>query len=449
MFFMAVSTREDTGLVALGFVLILILDWLKNKADRKNISFFIFYSLASIFIWSFFTYYLIGKFSELGGSKYISHYSQLKQNLFFPHLILQQMFSLQNINVFIGMLMPLAFISLIKPRWLLLSSVSLAAVFLLNNTVDHTSVLHLHYMATILPGLFLAAMESFIFLSRQKNKFYQKIIVIILFISTLYAGIFFGPLWPRHFSAFTEIVRARQQTWQASAIANKNNKPYLADEHFLPQLYLSKNVYAVAQLYRGEKEFTDLKYPLPCDIENVVMSYDKIAQSAMFSNFYNSPYASFANIQKALDCSPVKNFYYNDKLSISYDIKEKTSAHSTNKATFADLKINKEKSEIIISGNVQTTENIDWNKTVLRAEMFGEKQKTGLTVIQKIDKQGDFTVKITSTKFLQMYKNNPEINVYLVENGGFAAIGWLNSFIEIIDKPRLIYAAQKIQMKTD
>lgn len=465
MFTFAVCNREDTGFVALGMVLLLIIDWFKNKNNRKNILFFIISSLAIISVWILVTYRTIAFFSELGGIKYVSHYSWMGSGvgqiirtfILSPNITFQHILSMQNINVFVGMLMPFAFLPFFKPRWILLSAVPLVAVFLLDNTIDHTSVLHLHYMASIVPGFFIAFIESFISITKAKNKMYIKLTVLIVLIATIYTGIFFGPLWPKNLSAFTEIVQARTYTWKIATKLGKPKNYTLADEHYLPALASSKNLYAVAQIYRGEKEFTNLEYPFPCDVENVIMSNTKITQSVMFSSFYSNKYASLQNIQKVLDCSPIKYFYYDNALSIAYDTKEKTSpADIINEGTLKNIQIQTGKNELIITGNFELDPNINQNKIVLRAEIFDSKSKKGLAVVQAVQQpqwkkdtltdKNSFNMRITSKRFLNMIKNNPEINLFLTENGGFTTAGWLNTAIEVIDKPHIIYAVGTMKL---
>lgn len=464
MFTLAVCNREDTGFVALGMVLLLVIDWFKNKSNRKNILFFIISSLAIISVWSLVIYRAIAFFSELGGIKYVSHYSWMGSGVgqiirtfvLSPNITIQHILSMQNINVFVGMLMPFAFLPLIKPRWILLSTVPLAAVFLLNNTIDHTSVLHLHYMASIMPGFFIAFIESFISITKAKNKMYIQLTVLIVLIATIYTGVFFGPLWPKNLPAFTEIVRERTSMWEIATKNEKLKNYTLADEHYLPALSSSKNLYAVSQVYRGEKEFTDLEYPLPCDVESVIMSNTKITQSAMFSSFYNDKYASPQNIQKVLDCSPIKYFYFDDAISIAYDTKEKTiPTNIVNSGILKNIQIKTNKNNLTITGNFELNPDLNQNKIVLRAEIFDSKYKRGLAVVQAIQQpqskqdspteKNSFTMRITSKRFLNMVKNNPEINLFLAENGGFATAGWLNTAIEVIDKPHIIYATGEIK----
>ena len=241
MFTIAVCNREDTGFVALGIVIIFIIDWFKNKTNRKNILFFIVASLAIISIWSFTAYRAIAFFSELGGIKYVNHYSWLSSGVG-PNILIQHILSMQNVNVFIGMLMPFAFLSILKPRWILLSTVPLAAVFLLNDTIDHTSILHLHYMASIMPGFFIAFIESFISITKAKNKMYIQLTILIVFIATIYTSMFFGPLWPKNLPTFIEIVRERAHTWEIATKNEKFKNYTLADEHYLPALSFSKNL---------------------------------------------------------------------------------------------------------------------------------------------------------------------------------------------------------------
>lgn len=453
MFALAVINREDTGFVALGLVILFIIDWFKNKTNKKNILFFIIVSLAIISIWSLTAYRAIAFFSELGGTKYISHYSWTSARLA-PNIIVQHILSMQNINVFVGILMPFAFLPLFKPRWILLSIVPLAAVFLLDDTIDHTSILYLHYMAAVLPGFFMASIESFI--SLAKNKLPLKMTAIIVLIATVYTGIFFGPLWPKKISAFAEIISERAQTWREATKSGQPKNYTLANEQYLPKLSSSKNLYAVAQLYRGEKEFTDLPYPIPCDVENVIMNNTKITQSAMLANFYNNQYASLQNIQKVLDCSPIKNFYYDDALAIAYDISEKTTpTNIINEGILKNTKIKTEYNQLIIVGDFALNKDINWNKIILRAEIFDAKRQKGLAVMQTMRQprwgekkpinENNFTMRITSERFLNMFKKNPEINIFLTENGGFTVSGWLNSAIEIIDKPHIIYAMATIK----
>ena len=114
------------------------------------------------------------------------------------------------------------------------------------------------------------------------------------------------------------------------------------------------------------------------------------------------------------------------------------------------------KSIIILS------QDIIWNKIVLRAEVFDAKHKKGLAMAQAIqqphwggnnplttirakENENNFTMRITSRRFLNMTKNNSEINIFLTENGGFTTSGWLNSAIEVIDKPHIIYATETIK----
>jgi uncharacterized membrane protein len=452
------TTREDTGLASIGLIIILILDWFYKKYKTKKPT-SLFYTLSSfviIILWTFVAYKIIGYFSDFGGTRYISHYSWFKSNIwsFFanPAPLVNHIFSYANINVFLGLLLPFIFLPLIKPKWFILSAVPIVAIFMLDNTLDHVIALRLHYTATIIPGLFIASILAFIHLIKNKSKTYIQLFVIVIIFSTVYSGLYLGPLLPKNISLISETATVRTQRWE-DAKTKIIQGPLIVDTYLLPVLSSRKNLYDFYQIFTGKKEFTNIKYDLPCDIKNIIIDNAKIAHSTAASNFYMNGFSGIKNIEKTIACSPIENFDLKKDISASYKIYKQTETQENQKYDIKIDIINKKITDknIEINGTVSNITKEQIKKLLLRFEIF-EKNfgRAILYPIYDLTKQNTeandikFSININDKHFVSLFEKTKNINIYLVKNSGTATVTWLNTPIEIIDKPEIVFGKTSI-----
>lgn len=457
---MATTTREDTGLALSGFIIIMIYDYFKAKlaTEKKNIIFYIISTFSAIVIWTIFVYWIINMNSETGGTRYTSHYSWLGSNAFEilkmfitqPGTVLAHLFSLQNINVFAAILLPLFFLPLYSARYGLLSIVPLFAIFFLNNSIDHVSTLKVHYIATVIPGVILATAESFARFAKKHTYHITILLTLILTITTFYAGYFLGPFSRSNLEAIREKIASRKPILEQLNTL-KPSETVLASTYLLPKLSSAKNVYDSAQIIRGVKEFTNIKYDLPCNVQTFYLDATEIAYSIAASNYYDGGFESIENLQKVIDCSPDAKIIFTDTISTVSETNKKTELvkESESSIKFTDFNVNFNKNRIILTGKISPSGNIDLGKLLFRADVFDETQNQGLVAIYpvkhlslpttKLTNQDSFKIEIISPRFIAMYSNKKTLDFSIVKNAGYSTVQMFNIIHNVADAPKIVY----------
>ena len=186
---LAITTREDIAVILLGFSLLAAI-------DRRPWKWWLTPAVMGIG-WSALAQYIISQVSLNGGSKFIYFYSWLWQ----PSLseISRHIFNLGNVQIFLGLLFPLLFLPLLKPKTLILSLIPLA-ILRLGSGDDGAPVLRAHYGGLLLWTLFIALIMALAatnpprLLQRLKN--YRPLVILSLVAASLYASLTYGIIIP-------------------------------------------------------------------------------------------------------------------------------------------------------------------------------------------------------------------------------------------------------------
>ena len=150
---MSLSVREDVFLVVLMFGILALF----QKRKIKWISLPIILAIA----WFALAQMIIAPHNPLGAYKFIPYYNWLGGDsmlaiainyLTHPLEIIKHFFLLPNIAMFLSLLMPFIFIPLLKPKYLLLSSL-VYLQYALTNQGGGDIISKTHYAALFLPGI--------------------------------------------------------------------------------------------------------------------------------------------------------------------------------------------------------------------------------------------------------------------------------------------------------
>ncbi len=244
--------REDITFIILTFLIIILLDNLKNKYILRLAG----YSLLIALSWLIITTKLIAHFSPSNSSPFIYYYQWLLSAG--PGQILKHIFSLYNFEMLVGLLLPFLFIPLIKPKWLLLTAIPLTQI-IFSATGGGALIWEMHYVALFLPALII----SFIYGFKSTNHYvYQQfkshsLLIIILLISNLYLWMGLGPLTPKISQAANQnnLVQSLIQALPASSSV-------LSSYNFLANLSSRQEIYALNYYFLDQQQFASAKYQL-------------------------------------------------------------------------------------------------------------------------------------------------------------------------------------------
>jgi len=154
---LSLSIREDVALVI--FMLGLLMLW-QGRRMRHLIPL----SIVTLVIsagWFIAAQKIISAFSPSHGYQYRIYYQWLSEFDSFGEAVrglAAHILTLQNLEMLIGLLLPLLFLPLLKPKWLLVALPPFAAV-ILSRSGGSALVWQTHYSLLILPGLFLAFLK--------------------------------------------------------------------------------------------------------------------------------------------------------------------------------------------------------------------------------------------------------------------------------------------------
>ena len=154
---LSLSVREDVALIV--FMLGLLMLWQGFKKHSL-----IPVSLATLVVsagWFVAAQKIISAFSPSHGYQYRIYYqwlSEFDSSGEAARGLAAHILTLQNLEMLIGLLLPLLFLPLLKPKWLLVALPPFAAV-ILSRSGGSALVWQTHYSLLILPGLFLAFLK--------------------------------------------------------------------------------------------------------------------------------------------------------------------------------------------------------------------------------------------------------------------------------------------------
>ncbi len=276
---LAMTIREDVALTVLMFG---VLAWVDRRAWRWRLV-----PLVIGALWFVGTIFISGQLNPTGSYKFFSLYGWLGDSIgaiiitIFtnPGLVLRHIFTIDNIMLLCGLLLPLAALPLFKIRYLI--PAILPTVQLLLATVSATVALQTHYAALIIPFLFTStvfAVASLRDTALPNNKLkhlvhrHASAAITILITAIIYSALTFSPLVPAVQSVYAgmpEEVRLYQQ------IAKKvpENKPVASSFRFLPHLSDREHLYSLHYVFQGRQQFSDVPYNIPVALDAVAIDF--------------------------------------------------------------------------------------------------------------------------------------------------------------------------------
>ena len=269
--FLALLVREDVALVILMFSVLALI-------EKKSIK-WIIWPAAMAVGWFLLAIKIIAYYTPAGSYKFLYYYSWLGSNVsemvvnFFgqPLNALKHLGSFNNILFTVVLFMPFGYLSLVKPKYLLLA-LPIYLQIILGGSSNSTIVLKIHYASLFLPGLFIALIWGLKKVERWK---YREVFWITLVVGTLYGALTLGPILGFAQSLIKpgddkEIMALKKEFLNAVPRQSSVVTTY----EFLTNLSSRLKVYGLNYAFIGKKQFTDLDYQLPNDVEIILMDAD-------------------------------------------------------------------------------------------------------------------------------------------------------------------------------
>lgn len=284
LLFMLLSllVREDVALVTFFFGL---LAWIE-KRDQK----WIFWPLIISAGWFLMAVQIISRFAPQGSYKFLYYYSWLGSSFgamvtnFFIHPLntLKHIFSANNLLFTAVLLLPFGYLTLLRPKYLLLGLFIFLEI-VLGGSTNSIIVLKLHYTALFLPVLFIALIYALELLKQTnaKNRALRwlqdnrTLPYLILIIGTAYGFLTVGPITGTMKKMVrptytTEVRQLKQEFFQSVPPKNSTVGTY----EYLTYLSSRPRVYGLNYAFVGKKQFSDLDYELPGDVETMLLDFD-------------------------------------------------------------------------------------------------------------------------------------------------------------------------------
>jgi uncharacterized membrane protein len=266
-FFLALLVREDMAFFLVGFTLLALIERRKWQWSILPIILSALYFFTAIKIIAYFSiseqYKFFKLYGWLGGH---DAFSVLWSFVSHPWLVIKHIFVWKNIaNTFL-ILWPLLFLPFYQGKYLLLSLVGYLLVLLHANGLSHFSI-NTHYILFILPGIFIAFAYALHKLWFYKHK---KYLLLLLFFTTIYLSVIFGPV--RSFFIFDfDQQKISDQKKIISQISQEAS--IVASQSFLSQLSSREKVYPIKYAFFGYSEFNLEKFQLP-DLEYILIDFE-------------------------------------------------------------------------------------------------------------------------------------------------------------------------------
>lgn len=284
---LSLTVREDMVLIIFMFAILALI-------EKRKIKWILWPAILSIG-WFVLAQNIIQKFNPTGGYKFIAYYNWIggnslleifKNYLIHPWQTITHIFSLNNIIMVLGLLMPFGFIPILKPKYLLLALGPFLQFALIKNYGGYT-VLTTHYACLFLPALimgFIYALKKIYSPAQIKESKFIKLlkhnkalIIIIIIISSLYSLLILSPL------DINNKNKAPDYNQKIDIKINQEllnyipaNEPVAASIKFIPQLSNRSKIHTLGYAWMGYKQLSYIPYELPNDVEYIVCDFDEI-----------------------------------------------------------------------------------------------------------------------------------------------------------------------------
>ena len=271
--FLALLVREDVALVIFMFSILSLLD--------KRSWGWVIWPAAISAIWFLAAIKVIGYFTPSGSYKFLYYYSWLGSTAkeiiinFFaqPLNTLKHVFSINNLLFTIVLFLPFGFLSLIKFRYLILA-LPIYLQIILGGSTNSVIALKLHYASLFLPALFIALIYGLKVIQKWR---YRDLLIISLLVGTVYGFLTLGPIlgvaknlvagWPNK-----ESLAIKKDFVKTIPPSTSLATTY----EFLTSLSSRPKLYSLHYGFIGKKQFTDIDYRLPDDLETILIDFDDL-----------------------------------------------------------------------------------------------------------------------------------------------------------------------------
>ncbi len=277
--------REDIVFIILLFLTLTTLSHLKHKQMLRLLG----YGWLMALGWLVVSSLVIKHFSPSGSSPFIYYYSWLLSTNWLN--LIQHIFSLANLKMLIGFLLPFLFIPLIRPRWLWLALVPLGQI-IFSAHGGGVLVWKLHYGLLFMPALVIAFIYGFKQVNRLLSQWLgsRSLLMIILIISNFYLWIDLGPLTLdlKQFNFNPPSVEQLVRSIPRSAVV-------LSSYDFLPNLSGRREIYALNYYFLGQQQFASQPYILAHQPDYIFINFHDLIgfqlqfpQSAWAEKYYQA-----------------------------------------------------------------------------------------------------------------------------------------------------------------
>lgn len=279
--FLSLLIREDVSFILIVFGILIIFNNLKdNKARQYGIAI----SLTSIF-YLLIAMRVINAFSPSNFSPFAFYYNWLTDTNIFEFI--SHILSYLNFEMVVGFLLPLMFIPLLRPKWLLLALIPLLQI-MLSISGGGALVWQLHYGALFLPAIFIAFIYSF---NKANALVYKKIqtnylLIIALIVVNIYLWIDFGILKDSY-----EIKKAPDFSGISSEASVLSSFNYLANFSSRDRVYsLHYHFLSVGQFAQAEYKIEETPDYIIIDKTDFEYYDETLKTSAWAGEYYIDGY---------------------------------------------------------------------------------------------------------------------------------------------------------------
>jgi len=292
---LALLVREDVALTIFMFGLIAV--WQKRKIRWWLTPFLssLIYFLLAIKITSLLV--------PAGQYKFSIYYSWLVSSLTTkPWLILTHLFQPGNWELIIALLLPLVFLPLISPFYLILGLGTFLQLILRSGGGSAT-LLETHYASLLLPAVFIAAIYSIKKITNNNSgqqkiisliKKYEGLAKLIFAAGLIYFSLTLGPI-VGSFSQITQPSLPSTKNLNKKEILEKipKNASVAATYEMLTPLSSRPYLYSFNYIFLGKQQFLTEDYSLPDNTEYLIIDFqDLITYQLQYGNnpFYQNHY---------------------------------------------------------------------------------------------------------------------------------------------------------------
>lgn len=278
----SVLVREDVALLVMMFG---VLAWIDKKPFK--------YRVTPIIIGGVYASLALVLSSSLtpDSFRFAQYYSWLGEtpleiisNFFTqPTLWLSHIFSIDNLDMLVGLLFPFVFVPLKRPKYLLLSLLPLAQ-FVLGRAGGSNLVVQTHYAVLFLPALIWATLDAITYIIQNKKSRWHKLFIFDTGVSKIvlstYLILTFVALSPLGGIAYAHIIEAKPlPRVEVEHTILKHIAPesvLISTYDMLPHLSSRTWLYSSHYIFLGTQQFSKQPYDMPELARGIVFDTDDL-----------------------------------------------------------------------------------------------------------------------------------------------------------------------------